>query len=68
MYSPKIHPRHLKGLYVLRESINQRAGKKVVTMITLVDEALDEYLAKKKKQISTASLEGTHTEAVRVLQ
>ncbi|MFH2069115.1 MAG: hypothetical protein ABII89_06625 [Candidatus Omnitrophota bacterium] len=47
MYSPKIEPEQMGKLYLLRESLAQEGVKKPIT--TLVKEAIEEYLEKRKE-------------------
>ncbi|MFA5386059.1 MAG: hypothetical protein WC297_00020 [Candidatus Paceibacterota bacterium] len=48
MYSPKIEPEQVGKLYLLRESLAQEGVKKPIT--TLVKEAIEEYLDKRREE------------------
>ena len=64
MYTPKINPEHIRRLYHMRESINQQAGKKVTTIIDLLDEALIKYLPEKEKECNTVTFEECQQQCV----
>ena len=64
MYTPKIHPEHIRRLYHIRESINQQAGKKVTTIVALVDDALKHYVLEKEKERNTMTLEQCQQQCV----
>jgi len=52
MYSPKIEPEQIKKLYLLKMSYAALRIKKPIT--EMVREALDDYLPKAEKQITSS--------------